>query len=114
MRENRKDDAMVLVQHALNLCTDLNVIENAGPGMNIAVGTCGVFQFLHTTPNHYLAEEMIDVWHRGATKPQGKVLNARRLKGASDWEICNFKRGDWESAFVFTADPTDRSQAPTR
>lgn len=114
MKESRNAAAMVIVQHTLKLLVGLNSVENAAPGLNLVVATCGDFTVAHSIPLHDVADEMVDVWHRGATGPQGKVLHARRRKGASEWQVSTFKRGDWESAFVFTADPSDMSLVPAR
>jgi hypothetical protein len=103
MREKRADVAQSLVDHALDLCAGLEVICEAVPGLDLAAGYRGEFSFAHSRPNHYIAEEIVDVWWR----PHGKVLWATRRKGAIAWEVRTFKRGDWEMGFLLTSPPTD-------
>ena len=98
------DAALVLIEQVLRLSSGLTVVEDAAPGWDLISGMGGEFRFCHCIPNHYMAEEVVDVWHGR------KVFSASRRKGGAEWDIRNFKRGDWESAFMLVDDPEDMSR----
>ena len=103
MDGKRKDAAVVLIAHVQSLCRGLTFLKDAYPGLDLASGKGGEFTFVHSIPNHYMAEEIVDIWHGR------KVFSASRRKGAAEWDLRNFKRGEWESAFMLVTDPTDMS-----
>jgi hypothetical protein len=104
MTDDRNAIAAMLRDHAIGLCSDL-VSREFAPGMETGLGACGEFAFSHSRPTHYMAEEIVDIWHGR------KVFSARRAKGRSDWQITTFKRGDWEVGFMLADNPTE---APSR
>lgn len=95
--ESRSEVAQAIIDHAVLLTSDCEVLHDFAPGYDAKIRKqAGAFSVIHTTPNHYMAEELVDVW-------MGRKCFAARRRRGQPWEIVNFKRGDWEMAFLLTA-----------
>lgn len=95
--ESRREVAEAIIEHAISLCSDCEVLHEFPPGHDAKIRKrAGAFSAIHTTPNHYMAEELVDVW-------MGRKCFAARRHRGQPWKIVNFKRGDWEMAFLLTA-----------
>lgn len=94
--EMKGDVAKALVAHVLKV-TAASLADSLRPQMMLRQRTIGQFNALHTVLAGPGASEIVDVWHGK------KVFSARRERGEKEWEIVNFKRGDWESGFLCAA-----------
>jgi hypothetical protein len=92
--EKKGDVARALIAHVLNV-TSAGLAERDVGGRMLHLRTIGRFQASHMVAPR--EGEIVDVWQGG------KVFSARRKRGAEDWELVSFKRGDWESGFLCAA-----------
>lgn len=92
--EKKSDVAKALIAHTLNLTADC-VATKAARGIQMRMRNIGDFGAAH----HVLAgeREIVDVWNGN------KVFSATRYLDRQDWELINFKRGEWESGFLSAA-----------